>query len=86
MKSLVGIHSCTGCDTVSSFNGRGKVKPLKLMVKHVEYIEAFAELGTSYRVSESLLEVLDKFVCHVYGSKVMLINQDISYSINLLKK
>ena len=70
MISLVGLHSFTGWDTVSAFNGRGKVKPLKLMVKHVEYMEAFAELGTSYRVSESLLEVLQKFVCHVYGNKV----------------
>ena len=75
MISLIGLHSFTGCDTVSSFNSRGKVKPLKLMVKHVEYMEAFAELGTSYRVSESLLEVLEKFICHVYGSKVNDIDQ-----------
>ena len=30
---LVGFHSFTGCDTVSAFAGRGKIKPLMLMMK-----------------------------------------------------
>jgi len=30
MKSFIGIHSFTGCDTVSALNGRGKVKSNKL--------------------------------------------------------
>ena len=30
-----------GCDTVSSFAGRGKLKPLKLLFKNSEYIDAF---------------------------------------------
>ena len=75
MISLVGLHSFTGCDIVSAFNDCGKVKPLKLMVKYVEYMEAFAEFGTNYQVLESLLEVLEKFVCHVYGSKINDIDQ-----------
>jgi len=35
MKSFIGIHSFTGCDTVSALNGRGKVIALNLMVKNV---------------------------------------------------
>ena len=50
MKSLIGIHRFTGCDTISSFAGRGKVKPLAVMVKDIKYIEAFAELGSETSV------------------------------------
>ena len=31
-KALLGVHSFTGCDTISSFSSKGKVKPLQLMV------------------------------------------------------
>ena len=70
MKSLIGIHSFTGCDTVSAFNGRGKVKPLNFMVKNVIYIEAFAEIGTSHQISDSLMKIIEKFVCGMYGGKI----------------
>ena len=45
MKSLIGFHSFTGCDTTSAFAGRGKVKPLKLMLNDTRYVQAFVQLG-----------------------------------------
>ena len=30
-KALLGLHAFTGCDSVSSFAGIGKVKPLKIL-------------------------------------------------------
>lgn len=32
-KSLLSLHAFTGCDTVSAFSGKGKLKPLKIMFK-----------------------------------------------------
>ena len=34
MTALLGFHCFTGCDTVSSFAGRRKLKPLKLLFKN----------------------------------------------------
>ena len=39
MKSLIGFHSFTGCNTINAFAGRGKVKPIKLMLKDEKYIK-----------------------------------------------
>ena len=33
LKSLIGLHTITGCDTVSAFAGKGKAKVLKLLMK-----------------------------------------------------
>jgi len=68
-EAVLGFHCFTGCDSTSSFCGRGKNKPLKMMGKCEEYINAFAALGSSNEVSESVAEVLGSFVCHMYGKK-----------------
>ena len=39
MESLIGFHSFTRCDTITAFAGRGKVKPIKLMLKDEKYIK-----------------------------------------------
>ena len=43
---FAGFHSFTGCDTVSAFAGRGKIKPLMLMMKSKDYVEMFASFGS----------------------------------------
>ena len=45
LKSLIGLHAITGCDTVSTFTGKGKVKALKLLMKNRTYVDAFMDLG-----------------------------------------
>ena len=42
MKSLIGFDSFTGCDTINAFAGRGKVKPIKLMLKDEKCIKMFS--------------------------------------------
>ena len=69
MKSLIGFHSFTGCDTISTFAGRGKVKPIKLMLKDEKYIKMFSRLGENTRNSTEILHSLTEFVCHMYGWK-----------------
>ena len=42
---LSGLHAIMGCDTVSAFSGKGKVKALKLVLQNESYQEIFSELG-----------------------------------------
>jgi len=43
---LVGMHSFTGCDTVSAFAGRGKLSTFKLLKSDETYQEAFLRAWT----------------------------------------
>lgn len=67
--SLLGLHAFTGCDTVSAFAGKGKIKALKMVRGNSEYQKIFKELGNSWVVSDELVHHLQKFVCKLYGDK-----------------
>jgi hypothetical protein len=54
-KALLGLHGFTGCDTISAFSGKGKVKPLQLMLKNDVYCDLFASLGTEPELPEDLI-------------------------------
>ena len=69
MKALLGFHCFTGCDTVSSFAGSGKLKPLKLLLKNSEYIDAFSSLGEDIKLGEETAKKLEIFALHMYGKK-----------------
>ena len=69
MNALLGYHSFSGCDSVSSFAGKGKVKPLNLLLKTGSYVRAFVSLGSSNLVSNEVKLELHKFVSHMYGRR-----------------
>jgi hypothetical protein len=46
--ALLGLHAFTGCDSTSSFKGKGKVKAVKLMEKNTNFQELFMKLGESW--------------------------------------
>ena len=52
---LVDVHAFTGCDTVSSFAGKGKTKSLKIMKSYQKYFSTFKELGESWNFEKGLL-------------------------------
>ena len=66
MKSLIGFHSFTGCDTVSAFATKGMVKPLSLMSHDLKFIEAFPFLGLTVVTHSHIAEILEEFVCRIY--------------------
>jgi hypothetical protein len=68
--ALPGFHSFTGCDTVSAFAGRGKKVVLKLIQKHSRYANAFSLLGEDWNVPSAVSDILEEFVCRLYGSKI----------------
>lgn len=63
--ALLGFHSFTGCDSVSCFAGKGKIKPLKLMQQNHEML--FSDFGRSAELSEYMMGQLETFVCKMYG-------------------
>ena len=52
LKSVISLHALRGCDTVSSFSGKEKVKSFKIMLKNQSYIEEFAAFGDGRTVSD----------------------------------
>ena len=69
LKSLLSFHAFTGCDTVSAFRGTRKLKPLKVMPENQKYIKQFAQIGDDPDISDEKLEILQIFICDVYGHK-----------------
>lgn len=68
-KALIGMHAYTGCDSVSTFAGRGKITPLKMMIQDIALQHTFTELGMEWTVSSSLLNRLEAFICQLYAAK-----------------
>ena len=65
LSAFVRFHSFTGCDTLSAFAGRGKIKPLMLMMKSKDYIEMFESFGSGIEIDDSLINWLNRFLCHM---------------------
>ena len=68
-KALVGMHAYTGCDSVSAFSGKGKVKAFKLAMSDRDLQSMFTDLGTNWEVSDALMKKLEKFTCQLYATK-----------------
>ena len=62
--ALIGLYSFSGCDSISSIAGKGKVKAINLLKKHPEFIEDFEELGQTCIVTEKQIVNLKRFVPH----------------------
>ena len=67
--ALPALHAFTGNDYTSAFYGIGKGKALNILRKSKEYLHTFARFGDSFRFDADLFELIEKFVCCLYGSK-----------------
>ena len=69
-KALSGVHALTGCNSTSVFVGRGKKHALSVLQdpKNHAAREAMGLLGCSFDVSPDLFEMVENFVCLLYGS------------------
>ena len=74
LKSPIGLHAVTGCDTVSAFASKGKSKAFKMLMKNGKYVRAFMNIGISWNVSSELFSVIEEFVCDLYGKKMKNVN------------
>ena len=64
---LPAVHAYTGCDTTSAFVKKGKLTALKLLRQQPEHLKAFAQLGISAELPDSLYRELELFTCRLYG-------------------
>ena len=65
-KRTIGMHSMTGCDSMSAISGRGKRAAFELL-KTPRFQNTMSLLGNSFDVSEQLHEECEAFVCALYG-------------------
>ena len=66
LAALPGLHDFTGCDTVSAFSGKGKVKALKIMLTDAKFVEFFESIGGDWTMSDEIYSCAEEFLCHLY--------------------
>ena len=71
--ALLGMHAFIGCDSISSFVGKGKVKGLQLVLMKDAYVVLFMYFGT-WRFPDNDLVEVEKFVCKLYGHQIDSVN------------
>ena len=77
----------TGCDSVSSFAGHGKITALKTLKFHTEYKSALAELDRDWTPSNALFKELEVFTCHMYSMKTPTLSiNELRYQLFCAKK
>ena len=67
--SLLGLHAFCGCDTTSSFKGKGHVGPIKLIKKFPRFMKPLAQIGNQWNVPTSLVDELEELTCAIYGQR-----------------
>ena len=65
--SLIGLHAFSGCDSVSSFAGKGKKTHLNLMKSDPTCRQAMRGLGEDFEVSNELYKLCERYTCSLYG-------------------
>ena len=58
--ALLGLHALTGRDTVSAFKGKGKVRPMKQLLKSPDFCDVLSKLGEQWELTEELQGVSKK--------------------------
>lgn len=84
--ALPGFHAMSGCDTTSSFYGLGKSKCYKTMESDEKFIDAFTLLGEHESISSTVAEVLEEYVCKLYGFKEEVSINEVRYKMFTSKK
>ena len=67
--ALPGLHAFTGCDSTSSFNGKGKPPSLKLCRDDSAACQAMSVLGRKFESEATSFLACEKFVCRLYGCR-----------------
>ena len=68
-QTLSGMHAFRVNDYISSFSRKGKPLIWKFLLKHQEFLQAFANLGLFSNVTEQTRNQLERFVCLLYSGK-----------------
>lgn len=86
-KALPGLHALTGCDTVSAFAGKGKLKAFKILEQSNDFLQYFISLGSTSQVAVDTKNGVEAFVCRLYLSRQQLTSvNELRYSLFTAKK
>ena len=83
--ALLSLHAFTGCDTVSAFTGKGKLKAMKVMCADASFVHLFTSLGNQWDLQETQMLKIEEFVCKLYGYTMNDVNL-LRYKIFCSKK
>ena len=64
--SLLGLHCFSGCDTISSFDRKGKPTFFKDLLNSELLVTFFTSLGNDWSVSTHLKDLCEKVTCYMY--------------------
>ena len=67
-QALPVFYAFTGCDFSPSFVGKGKTRPLNILLKYADCQIVFARLGTE-KPDENMFKGIESFACKLYGNK-----------------
>ena len=67
--ALIGFHAFTGNDYVSAFFKKGKGAFWKILLNNLRFWRVFAEVGRDWLPSDNLIQLLEEFVCLLFGSR-----------------
>ena len=67
--ALIAFHTFTGNDYVSAFFKKGKGACWKMLLNNLRFWRVFAEVGREYLPSDNLIQLLEEFVCLLFGSR-----------------
>ena len=73
--AVIGFHAFTGCDSVSSFSGKGKVTAMKKLNKSPSAIAFLASLGENFQTTENMLVQAEETVCLLYGTPTKCVDE-----------
>ena len=65
--TLLGFYVFTGEDANSAFRGKGKVIPLRKLLKTPKHQDTFKKLGEEWDTSDELVNGLEEFACLMYS-------------------
>ena len=85
--ALPGLHSWTGCDTVSALANQGKMKALNIVQQNPKYRGAFSSLGDAWTLAPDVFKHIQEFTCQLYcrNTKIVEVN-DLRYQMFCAKK
>lgn len=71
---LPAFHALTGCDTTSSFYGKGKKTAYNIVTGKTAHVDSLRAVGDDFAI-DKLPSGIEELVCELYGAKASTINE-----------
>ena len=68
--AIVGFHALTGNDYISSIFRESKKACWKLLGKNIDYVRMFQILGSTWKLGDALLRLLEAYMCALFGKEI----------------